>query len=125
MRIDVRGQRVELQPAIGAYAERRVLTALQRFERRIPTVVVRLFDDNGPKHGVDKRCQVAVTVLRAKPVLIEETDTDPYRAIDLAVDRVARAVTRVIGRRRAPRTEAAERRATERTGLVSGTPPAR
>ena len=118
MHIDVRGHRVELQPALGAYAERRFLTALQRFQKRIPSVVVRLIDDNGPKRGVDKRCQVSATVLRANPVLIEEKDTDPYRAIDLAADRVARAVTRVIGRRRSARTEAAETRAAERTGLT-------
>jgi len=56
MRIDVRGQHVDLQPALGQYAERRFHTALQRFEARIPTVMVRLVDENGPKHGVDKRC---------------------------------------------------------------------
>jgi ribosomal subunit interface protein len=125
MRIDVRGHRVELQPALGQYAERRFLTALQRFQERVPSVTVRLFDDNGPKHGVDKRCQVSVLVLRAKPVLVEETDADPYRAIDFAADRVARAVTRVIGRRRAPRTMAAESRASERTGVTGHLVPAR
>ena len=125
MRIDVRGHRVELQPALGAYAERRFLTALQRFKERVPSVTVRLFDDNGPKHGVDKRCQVSALVLRAKPVLVEETDADPYRAIDLAADRVARGVTRAIGRRRTPRTLAAERRASERTGATPHLVPAR
>jgi ribosomal subunit interface protein len=125
MRIDVRGHRVELQPALGSYAERRFLTALQRFKERVPSVTVRLIDDNGPKHGVDKRCQVSVLVLRAKPVLVEETDADPYRAIDFAADRAARAVTRAIGRRRAPRTLAAEQRAAERTGVTPHLVPAR
>jgi ribosomal subunit interface protein len=117
MRIDVRGQHVDLQPALGSYAERRLTTALDRFQGRIPTVTVRLTDENGPKRGVDKRCQVSVTVLRANPVLVEEHDADPYRAIDMAADRAARAVTRVLGRRRKPRTMAAECRATERTGV--------
>ena len=119
MRIDVRGQHVDLQPALGAYAERRLTTALNRFEGRIPLVTVRLVDENGPKHGVDKRCQVAVTVLRAKPVLVEEQDADPYKAIDMAADRAARGVTRVLGRRRAPRTVAAQHRETERTGITA------
>ena len=125
MHIDVRGHRVELQPALGQYAERRFLTALQRFKERVPSVTVRLIDDNGPKHGVDKRCQVAALVLRAKPVLIEESDQDPYRALDRAADRVARAVTRAIGRRRAARTVAAERRLVERTGVSPHLVPAR
>jgi ribosomal subunit interface protein len=125
MRIDVRGHRVELQPALGQYAERRFLTALQRFKERVPSVTVRLFDDNGPKRGVDKRCQVSVLVLHAKPVVVEETDADPYRAIDLAADRVARGVTRVIGRHRAPRNIDRELRATERTGMGGHLVPAR
>ena len=74
---------------------------------------------------MDKRCQVSALVLRAKPVLIEETDPDPYRAIDLAADRVARAVTRAIGRRRAARGVAAEARGRERTGLTPHLVPAR
>lgn len=120
MRIDVRGQGVDLEPALGAYAERRLTTALHRFEARIPLVTVRLIDENGPRRGVDKRCQVGVTVLRAKPVHVEEQDADPYKAIDAAADRVARAVTRVLGRRRAVRTQAAEYRLRERTGFGGG-----
>lgn len=125
MQIDVRGHRVELQPALGQYAERRFVTALQRFKERVPSVTVRLIDENGPKHGVDKRCQVSVLVLRAKPITIEETDPDAYRAIDRAADRTARAVTRAIGRRRAPRGIAAQQRQLERTGVASHALPAR
>lgn len=122
MRIDVRGQHVDLQPSLGAYAERRLTTALQRFGARIPTVTVRLIDENGPKKGVDKRCQVAVTVNRAKPILVEEHDADAYKAIDLAADRVRRAVTQLLGRRRAGRVIAAELREVERTGMRPARP---
>ena len=125
MRIDVRGHRVELQPALGAYAERRFLTALQRFKERVPSVTVRLIDDNGPKHGVDKRCQVSVLVLRAKPVLVEETNADPYRAIDLAADRVARGSRGRSAAGGRPDAQAAERRASERTGVTPHLVPAR
>lgn len=122
MRIDVRGQHVDLQPSLGKYAERRLVTALRRFGARIPTVTVRLVDDNGPRRGVDKRCQVAVLMSRAKPILVEEHDADLYRAIDLAADRVRVAVTRLLGRRRAGRVEASERREVERTGLRPARP---
>lgn len=122
MRIDVRGQHVDLQPSLGAYAERRLTTALQRFGARIPTVTVRLIDENGPKKGVDKKCQVAVTVNRAKPILVEEQDADLYRAIDMAADRTSRAVTQLLGRRRAGRVMASERREVERTGMRPARP---
>ena len=49
MQIDVRGHRVELQPALGQYAERRFLTALQRFKERVPSVTVRLIRRQRPE----------------------------------------------------------------------------
>ena len=92
MRIDVRGTNIDLQPALGAYAERRMLTALKRFEHRVLRVSVRLIDTNGPKKGVDKKVQVTVDIPRTKPMLVEELHPDPYVAIDSAADRVARVV---------------------------------
>lgn len=90
MRIDVRSTHIDLQPALGAYAERRMHTALDRFGRRVLRVTVRLIDTNGPKKGVDKKVQVTVDIARTKPMLVEELHPDRYLAIDSAADRVAR-----------------------------------
>lgn len=120
MRIDVRGQNLTLSEAIGTYAERRFQVALGRLGRRLPQVTVRLSDENGPKGGVDKRCQVVVAIPPDHVMTIDEQHADLYQAIDFAADRAARAVTREIGRRRARRTQAAERRAVERTGFSRG-----
>ena len=95
MRIDVRGTNVDLQPALGAYAERRMLTALNRFSRRVLRVSIRLIDTNGPKKGVDKKVQVTVDIPRTKPMLVEELHPDPVRR-----HRLGRG-SRCAGRRRA------------------------
>ncbi len=103
MRIDVRGNNIDLQPALGAYAEKRMLTALKRFAHRVLRVSVRLIDTNGPKKGIDKKVQVSVDIPRTKAMLVEELHPDPYTAIDAAADRVARVVSEELARRRSGR----------------------
>lgn len=109
MRIDVRGTNIDLQPALGAYAERRFNTALRRFERRLTTVSIRLIDVNGPKKGADKKVQVTVDIPRTKPMVLEELHPDPYLAIDTAADRIARVVAEAFARRRSGRAAASPR----------------
>jgi ribosomal subunit interface protein len=115
MRIEIRGN-VDLTTALGQYVERRVQVALGRFTKRLPLITVRLMDDNGPKGGVDKRCQVLMTVPPSTALRVEESHADLYTAIDLATDRAVRAVIRELGRRRAKRTLAAQLRNAEKTG---------
>lgn len=117
MRMEVRGQNIGLTPALEAYAERRFTTALGHVERRLTSVIIRLIDENGPRGGVDKGCQAELTMPRVRTLAIEERHSDLYAAIDAAADRAARAVTRELGRRRAKRTQAAEQRASEKTGV--------
>jgi putative sigma-54 modulation protein len=116
MQIEVRGQSLAVSPALSSYAERRFTTALGRFGRRIAAVAVRLSDDNGHRGGVDKRCQVEVTIPRRPALLVEERHSDAYTAVDFAADRVATAVTRELERRFVRRQRAAEWRERERTG---------
>ena len=120
MRIEVRGQNLDLTPALGAYVERRFLAALGRFGRRVPLVMVRLFDENSIKGGVDKHCRVEVNMPRSRGLMVDEQQADMYAAIDFAADRAARAVARELGRRRANRSQAAEHRAAEKAGIARG-----
>lgn len=116
MRIEVRGHEISPSDALQAYAERKFLAALERFGPRVSHVTIRLVDENGLKGGIDKRCFVEATLVRARTVVVDERHPDLYTAVDLVADRVARAVEREIGRRRSKRAEAAEMRAAEKTG---------
>ena len=118
MRIEIRGN-VDLSPALAQYTERRLQSALGRLSTRVPMVLVRLMDVNGPKGGVDKRCQVTLAMPPVAPLTIEEEHADLYAAIDFAADRAARAVSRQMGRRRARRTLAAELRNAEKSGVFT------
>ena len=100
MRLEIRGQRIELSDAIRDHVARRLHYALGRFEGRVTGATARLADLNGPRGGVDKRCRIIVAMRAQEPILVEDTDTDVYAAVDRASERAGRAVWRQLERRR-------------------------
>ena len=86
--------------AIRNYAQRRLGTALGRYQQRLASVQVRLADINGPRGGVDKDCVVEVRGPALAPIIVRERDADLYVAIDRAAERIDRAVARRLGRAR-------------------------
>jgi ribosomal subunit interface protein len=103
MRIGILSHGIPLTQAIRAYAQRRLKTALGRYESVLASVQVRLADVNGPRGGIDKHCVVEVGGPAMAPIIVRERDADLYVAIDRAADRVDRATGRRIARMREPR----------------------
>jgi len=60
MKIEVRFRGLESSDALRDHASRRVQSHLSRFGHEVTEVVLRIADVNGPKGGLDKRCQVTV-----------------------------------------------------------------
>jgi len=90
----------EVTELLRAHADRRIGLVLGRFGARIAQVIVRLSDCSGPRGDIEKRCQIDVS-LRPRSVRAEDTHADPFTALNGAVDRVSRAVTRLLQRERA------------------------
>ena len=100
MHLDIRGQNFTLTPSLLEHVERRLHSALARFDGRVTRVAVRVADVNGPRGGVDKRCRIAVRVRPAGEIVVEGTCPDLYAAIDVAADRIGRSVQREVERLR-------------------------
>lgn len=100
MQIDVQALGFELTPALCEHAKRRLHLALRRSDAQVSRPSVRLSDLNGPRGGEDKRCQVRIALIEAPEVVIEDTATDLYAAIDRAADRAGRTVARRLERSR-------------------------
>jgi ribosomal subunit interface protein len=100
MQIDVQALDFQLTPALREHTERRLRFALGWAESRLVRLVVRLSDLNGPRGGVDKRCQLHLKLTAAPPIVIEDTETDLYAAINRAADRAGRTVARRLDRSR-------------------------
>lgn len=103
MLIHTRSVGFNLTEAIRDYVETRLRSALSPWMRRVMYVVVRLEDVNGPRGGRDMRCQIMATLARRGMVVVEAREEDLYCAIDVARDRLRRAVRREMEQRRARR----------------------
>lgn len=103
MKILVRFHGLQASSALGEHARRRASARLGRFRDQLSRVVIRLGDVNGPRGGVDKRCQIEVQGRRIEPAALEQMSSDPYTAVDRALERVARSVGRRLSRSRARR----------------------
>ena len=100
MQIEIQARGFTLTQALRGYVERRLRFALSARYALIERVRVRLSDINGPRGGRDKRCHVQVMLPGQTPVVIEDTETNLYVAIDRASDRTRRTLTRRLTRQR-------------------------
>jgi len=104
----VRFRGIESSAALREHAERRLHRQLGRYRQQITSVALRLTDINGPRGGSDKQCQITVRGGSGiGSVDVSVTHEDAYAAVDLAMERVRRAVGRSIQRSREPRRPAA------------------
>ena len=99
MKLSIRPHRIELTDELRDLIERRVYFALSRFSPRITRASIVVEDINGPRGGVDKRCQIVVKLDCTDELTVETTDADVHAAISLAADRAGRVVQRELERR--------------------------
>ena len=105
MKIDVQAHNFALTHALRDHVRQRLHFAFDRIGDRVRRVVVRLSDINGPRGGADKRCQLQVHLDQLPEVVIEDTQSDLYAAVDRAAERAARTVARRLSRERAHRRD--------------------
>jgi putative sigma-54 modulation protein len=100
MRIDIQAKGFDLTDGLREHTLRRLQFALGWARHTVGKVTVRLSDINGPRGGSDKRCQIQVPIPRAQDVVIEDTESDLYVAIDRAAARVGQTLDRRLSRQR-------------------------
>ncbi len=100
MQIDIQARNFPLTDALRGHIERRLGFAMSIRDDHIQRVRVRLSDINGPRGGADKCCHIQVVLPPLPDVVIEDTETDLYAAIDRAADRAGRTVGRRLARQR-------------------------
>ncbi|MDF3071272.1 MAG: Ribosomal subunit interface protein [Polyangiaceae bacterium] len=100
MMVDVRVRNCDPKEELRDHAEVRVRFRLSRFGTDVQSVDVSLTDLNGPKGGFDKQCQVQARGTFIGELTVQETSSDPFSAVEGAVDRLARVVARTLQRRR-------------------------
>ncbi|WP_040204204.1 ribosome hibernation-promoting factor, HPF/YfiA family [Neobacillus jeddahensis] len=88
MKYNVRGENIEVTPAIREYVEKKI-TKLERYFTEAPDANVNV----NLKFNQDKTSKVEVTIPLQQLVLrAEETNVDMYAAIDLITDKLERQI---------------------------------
>jgi hypothetical protein len=80
----------------------RVRFALRRLGAVVPRAKVMLTDVNGPRGGVDKHCLLEVRTEKAGVLVISSLASDWRTALDEGLDRLVRALKRVLQRHHKP-----------------------
>jgi hypothetical protein len=88
-------------------AERRMRFVMRRLGWLVPQARIRMADDNGPRGGVDKRCQVELRTNGLGPVVVTAVSRHWRDALDQALKRAAQTLLRQWRRtRQTPRMDA-------------------
>ena len=83
--------------------ERRVRFVLRRLGWMVPRAEVKMSDVNGPRGGIDKRCQVELRTDGAGSLVVASVANDWRAALDNALARAARFLMRLWRRGSDPR----------------------
>jgi putative sigma-54 modulation protein len=82
------------------YLRRKLARMLAKFGPAVERTSVRLQDVNGPRGGIDKRCQVKVVLGGLPSVYVDERHRSVRAAMDRALARAEHAVRQALQRQR-------------------------
>jgi len=82
------------------YLQRKLARVLAKFGSAVERTSVRLEDVNGPRGGIDKRCQVKVVLKGLQSVYVDERHRSVRAAMDRALSRADHAVRQALQRHR-------------------------
>lgn len=103
MQIEIQARGFALTPGLVSHIEHRLLRSLANIRDEIRKVAIRVSDDNGPRHGIDKRCIVRIALSGHREVIVKDVHGDMYTAITHAALRAAHTVKKVLQQRRTRR----------------------
>ncbi len=98
MRVKLTTRYLPLTRDLEDYVQRRLDFAVGSRYDQVRRISVTLSDVNGPRGGVDKRCQIIVKISGQPDLVVEDTQADLTVAIDRAASRVSRTLARRISR---------------------------
>jgi ribosomal subunit interface protein len=98
MQVYLTARQMELTPAMRAHVERHLGAPVERYTGiKVVRMEVQLYRTG--EHGALFGCHVLLEVSHRHPINVREEGRDLYAAIDLAEDRLTRALTDYQGRR--------------------------
>lgn len=103
MRFELRHGNFPIDDVVRQQVFQKMEAALDRFDRSIREVSVRLVDLNGPRGGEDKCCRVILRFQRGHALQVEGVAAELGVAIDFAAERATRVTAQRLERARPQR----------------------
>ena len=100
MQLNIQTAGFSLTDSLKEYTTRHMQFALNRDDALIVRARIWLADINGPRGGIDKRCQIELKLAGQNNIMIEDVESDLYLAIDRACERCMRTLARRVARAR-------------------------
>jgi ribosomal subunit interface protein len=98
MQIDIQSRKFFLTAALRNHVTDQLNSTFTRWDDHIQRITVRLSDINGPRGGEDKCCHLQISLNHLPDVVIEDTKTNLYVAIDRATERAEHSLVRRLER---------------------------
>jgi hypothetical protein len=105
MRITVNNKQSQISESAIQHAMSRIETAFSKLRGEVISVELLVEDVNGPRGGIDKKCQIVVNLRKMASVAVSVEKATFSKAISQTISRARRAASRKVQRRsiRAPR----------------------
>jgi putative sigma-54 modulation protein len=101
MKVLIRGVHVSLTQGLKDHVQAHLVDPILSFyDNEAAEIDVQLADMNGPKGGEDKECRVTLHIPGSAAVHVQEATDDLYKSVDLARDRLEKALKRELEKRR-------------------------
>jgi ribosome-associated translation inhibitor RaiA len=105
MKFEINDKQKLLSQTARDRAMSRAFATVQKFADYVKGVTITVQDINGPKGGVDKECQVIVSLRGKNDIVVSAKDEKLSKAIPGALDRASRTAKKLVNRQwRKPRS---------------------
>jgi putative sigma-54 modulation protein len=94
MLVYIQTRHFDLTPELSDYVESKIRLMLGRYKNKIMTVNVSLSDINDPRGGEDKCCKIIIKPENIPSIVVKETASDIYDAVNRCSHRAKRIVNR-------------------------------
>ena len=99
MNFDITFRRMKGNGEMINHIDHRLSFAFARTQHEIENATITLSDINGPKGGIDKQCQIVLTPIGLRPIVVSEKQEDMLQAIDRCLYRASQSLDRKLKRR--------------------------
>ena len=117
MQVEFQSTHVPFTDSMRQYAELRLGTAVDRLADSVGSIVFRVRRVSGSGRAAVQQCRAILKLRSGEKLIVSESDSDVYRAIDRVTDRTKLTLARRVARMQAKRRR---RRRQRRRVSVSG-----